>query len=168
MNSRIVRAVFAAGLAGAVLSGCSAPVDEEPVDSGLTWQEAKAAAQETEREIAALVPEEDIVSVEQKETGVLLSCDEESHNWNGFTTVTMVPGVDIDALVKDIEAHYADDPRFESRSWMTPGDTYAVQLMALDTAANYIISEDERGTFRIESGSECFILPEDVYPGGTF
>ena len=168
LTSRLVRAALAAALAGAVLSGCSAPVDEEPVDPDLTWEEAKAAAQETEREIAALIPEDAIVSIEQQETGILLSCDEESHNWNGFTTVSVTPGADVDALAQQLEAHFDSDARFESRSWTTLGETYAVQLMAVDTAENYIISHDERGKLRIESGSECFILPEDVYPGGTF
>ncbi|SJN09850.1 hypothetical protein FM113_07390 [Leucobacter sp. 7(1)] len=45
---------------------------------------------------------------------------------------------------------------------------YELQLVAQDGVENYIIAEGEPGTLRIASGSPCFVLPEDTYPGGTW
>ena len=74
-----------------VLSGCA--TSEQPSEeTGVTWEEAKADAQAMELEIAAMIPADQVVSVVQKPTGVLLSCDQTQHNWNGSSSVTLTPG----------------------------------------------------------------------------
>ncbi len=134
----------------------------------MTLEEAKAEAQAMELEIASLLPAEMVVSVDQKPTGVLLSCDETQHQWAGGSTVYLAPGTDVENLVKDMEAQMAEDDRFDSRNWLGPTGVYNVQLMSVTSAEGYIFSEGEPGTVDINSFSECFTLPEDVYPGGKF
>ena len=151
-----------------LMAGCS-PVKEEPVvDSSLTWEEAKAQSQAMELEIAALVPTESVVSIEQNSKGSLFSCDDDQHRWKGATTVTLAPGTQIEAMVKEMEAHFRSDARFEIRTRLNIADKYDVQLMSPETAENYIFGRDEADTIRIDSGSACFTLPEGVYPGGSF
>jgi len=73
------------GLAGCAGSPGGTPIEppeptatktqEDPMDGELTWQEAKAKAQAKELEIAALIPKDTVVSIDQKTKGVLLSCN---------------------------------------------------------------------------------------------
>ncbi|GAA3585772.1 hypothetical protein GCM10022198_06340 [Klugiella xanthotipulae] len=154
------------------VSGCSGTGRggnvEEGQDMGLTWQEAKADTQKMELEIAGLIPPDKIVSIEQKETGMLFSCSKTEHNWNGATTITVVPGTEIEPIVKDIEEHYLDS-RFDIKTRLNVMGRYEAQLRSPDTAEIYILGEDfVPGTIRIDSGSVCFTLPEGVYPGGDF
>lgn len=134
----------------------------------MTWEEAKADTQAMELEIASLIPAERVISVDQKPTGVLLSCDEIQHQWAGGSTVYLAPDTNVENLVKDMEARMAEDDRFDSRNWIGPTGIYNVQLMSAKSAEGYIFSEGEPGTVDINSFSECFTLPEDVYPGGKF
>ncbi|MGZ0069008.1 hypothetical protein [Microbacterium arborescens] len=60
------------------------------VDPGLTVEEAKRIAQEMELELVAMIPEANIVSVEQNPNGVLLSCDNDrGYQWTGGTNVML-------------------------------------------------------------------------------
>ncbi|GAA3585785.1 hypothetical protein GCM10022198_06360 [Klugiella xanthotipulae] len=165
----MVMVVALVGLLGCSDTGDVGNVGEgKGQDMGLTWQEAKADTQKMELEIADLIPPDKIVSIEQKETGMLLSCSKTEHNWNGGITVTVVPGVEVEPIVKDIEEHYQDS-RFDIKTRLNVVGKYQVQLRSPDTAEIYIITEGfTPDAIRIVSGSVCFTLPEGVYPGGDF
>jgi hypothetical protein len=140
---------------------------DAPVENALTWQEAKARTQAMELEVARLIPDGKVVKIDQGETGILLSCSETQHNWNGATTVTLSKGTEPEPLVKAIEAHYQDS-RFTIETDLDIVGDYRVQLRSPDTAESYIIVKDDPGTIRTASGSACFTLPEGEYPGGDF
>lgn len=183
MTRRLRRTATILIVVGAVLAGCvpgngggggdkndktPSPVETPGVVEGVSWEEAKAQAQAMELEIAGLVPAEVVVGVEQKPTGVLLSCSETEWRWKGATTVTVVAGTEIEPIVRAIEADYAGS-RFDLRTRLNIDGQYEVQLMSPQTAENYIVAEGfEPGQLRISSGSVCFTLPEDVWPGGDF
>ncbi|MET4097405.1 hypothetical protein [Arthrobacter sp. UYCu712] len=134
----------------------------------LTWQEAKAKAQAMELEIAALIPKGTVTSIDQKKTGVLLSCNKTQHNWNGSTTVTVAEGTKIEPIVKDIEAHYRANGTTVSAD-RNVNDNYRIQIDPYAPGESYIVSEGfAPNEIRIASGSACFTLPEGVYPGGDF
>ncbi|WP_449277689.1 hypothetical protein [Leucobacter sp. GX24907] len=134
----------------------------------LTWEEAKAVAQKKELEIADLIPKDLVVSVDQESMGMMLSCDETRHNWNGATTVTLVGGADIESLVKDIEGHYSAVDIEVSAKRSVKGN-YRIQVLPPTEGENYIVVADlEPDRLRIASGSACFTLPEGIYPGGKF
>lgn len=140
---------------------------EEPLITELTWQGAKAHTQAMELEIAALIPNNTIVSIDQKETGMLLSCNSTHHKWKGSTTITVVGGTNIEPIVKGIEAHYRAKGTKVSADTNVDED-YRFQI-DLGGGENYIVAEGlAPNEIRIASGSECFILPEGIYPGGDF
>lgn len=151
-----------------ILTGCAPGAHDRSEENGVTWETAKAEAQAAELEIASMIPAASVVDVVQKPKGVLLSCDDTQHSWNGSTTVTLSAESDAESLIRDLEERMTSDERFESRNWVGPTGAFNVQLMSPNTAANFIVSAADERTIVINSGSECFTLPDDVYPGGTF
>ncbi|WP_411734132.1 hypothetical protein [Paeniglutamicibacter sp.] len=137
------------------------------MESELTWQKAKAQSQAMELEIANLIPEDNVVKIEQKATGILFECGEAQHRWKGSAAVTLSAGTDPEPIVRAIEAHFQDS-RFNLKTGPDIVGDYRVQLRSPDTSENYIIVKDGPGEVRIASGSPCFALPEGVYPGGDF
>lgn len=168
------RAGLLSCVAVVALAGCAAiplpgtPRQEAPLNTDLTWEQAKADAQKKELEIADLVPADLVVKIDQKEKGTLLSCKGGQDNWNGATTVTVASGTDVDAIVKSIEAHY----RAQGTEVFVDTDvdgSYMIQLRLPEPGENYVIGKDiEDNQLRIDSGSACFTLPEDIYRGGAF
>ncbi|WZH35747.1 MAG: hypothetical protein PIR02_13330 [Microbacterium enclense] len=157
------------------LSGCTTPQEpaqqptqEETPVADMTWQDAKAATQATETEIAGRIPADEVASVAQLPEGTLISCGDGGHSWNGSTTVTLRDGVDADEVVRALEPQFAGG-EYDVRTRSNIAGKYEVQLVAPDRTENYIIAEDVTpGTVRISSASPCFTLPDGVYPGGTF
>ncbi|BAJ75782.1 hypothetical protein MTES_2818 [Microbacterium testaceum StLB037] len=142
---------------------------QSPSPSPLTWEEAKASTQATEREIVSLIPAEEVAAVDQLPEGSLLSCNEGGHAWLGGTKVTLVPGVHAEDVVRALETRFTDG-RFDIRTRRNIDGDYEVQLLATSNEReNYIISRYKADdTIDISSASPCFTLPEGVYPGGTF
>ncbi|WP_394247748.1 hypothetical protein [Arthrobacter pityocampae] len=138
------------------------------MEAELTWQEAKARTQAMEREIAALIPEDAVFSIDQKKTGTLLSCNETQHHWAASTTVTVADGTEIEPIVKAIEAHHRESGAKVSVDRNVNG-SYRVQIDLPAPGENYLVSEGfSPNEIRIASGSACFTLPEGIYPGGDF
>lgn len=84
-----------------LLTGCKVNAAEAngAKVNDLTWQDAKRDTQATELEIAALIPKEQVASVDQMQDGTLLSCDKERHQWTSFTTVILAEDADETNLV---------------------------------------------------------------------
>ncbi|GEB18047.1 hypothetical protein [Paenarthrobacter aurescens] len=171
-------------LAGAmVLAGCAGspggtPIEppeptatktqEDPMNGELTWQEAKAKAQAMELEIAALIPQDTVVSIDQKTKGVLLSCNKTQHRWKGSTTITVADGTKIESIVKDVEAHYRANGLKVSVD-MDIDEKLLVQIDPPAPGENYLVGGGVKpNEIWIDSGSPCFTLPEGIYPGGDF
>lgn len=171
----IAAVVLMAGLSGCMPSNqsgdpASATTTEKgaSAESELTWQKAKARTLATQLEIARLIPEDKVVKIHNKKTGTLFACGEAQHNWLGSATVTLTEGTEPEPLVKEIEAHYKDSG-FDIETDIDSAGDYQVQLGSPGTAENYIISAGwDPDTIRIASGSDCFTLPDGVYPGGDF
>ncbi|MET4540618.1 hypothetical protein ABIE37_002405 [Arthrobacter bambusae] len=145
----------------------AAKTQEATMNAELTWQQAKAHTQAMELEIAALIPKNADYSIDQKKKGMLLSCNSTQHKWKGSTTITVVGGTNIEPIVKDIEAHYRAKGTKVSADRNVDED-YRIQI-DLGGGENYIVAEGlAPNEIRIASGSECFILPEGIYPGGDF
>ncbi|QNA91547.1 hypothetical protein G4G29_02180 [Microbacterium sp. Se63.02b] len=155
------------GLCGC--SGAKVPPERNPDRS---WEEVKASTQAMEREVAALVPDKDVVRVDQNEKGGLFSCDETRHRWTGITTLTLVPGVDIESLLKTLEGQIADALHHRGEFTVSHrsdifGD-YALTAQSKTTGEAVLLGQGDEGTIVIDSWSVCFTLPEGTYPGGDF
>lgn len=138
----------------------------------MTWEKAKADAQSMELKIAALVPAEHVLKVDQHRTGSLFRCDESQHQWTGITYVSVTPGTDIERIVKSMEREVAEvfgkgrDAEVTSRRDIV-GD-YVVTARSLTTGEGYLFGKGSDDTIAIDSWSVCFTLPDGVYPGGDF
>ncbi|MFF8818357.1 hypothetical protein ACF07D_10225 [Leucobacter sp. NPDC015123] len=138
------------------------------MDTKLTWQEAKATTQEMEREIADLIPKDVIVDVYQVDTGTLMPCSDGSDRWFGGMTITVAKGTDIEAIVRDIETHYASTNYLTSNRLDFNGN-YNIAVKDPETTIRILVGEGLESThIDLSSASECFVLPEGVYPGGDF
>jgi hypothetical protein len=121
-----------------------------------------------ELEIAALIPKDTVVSIDQKKKGVLLSCNETQHKWKGSTTVMVAEGTEIEPIVKDIEAHYRANGLKVSVD-VDVDEKYLVQIDPPALGENYLVGGGvEPNEIWIDSGSPCCTLPEGIYPGGDF
>ncbi|WEK14902.1 MAG: hypothetical protein P0Y48_06850 [Candidatus Microbacterium phytovorans] len=138
-------------------------------DPDLTLHGAKAIAQEGERDIVALIPDELIISVDQRPTGSLLSCTgQRNYQWAGGTTVTVIPDTDLDAIVDDIaHAYKAKEPWTVTRRTESAG--YPKYLISHPHAASYVVSAwTDPDQVNIYSFSPCFHLPDDMTPHGSY
>ncbi|MBK0421727.1 hypothetical protein JD292_06530 [Leucobacter sp. CSA2] len=143
----------------------------QQVNPGLTWQKAKSDTQETEQQIADLIPKELVESVKQQSVGMLFQCSNGQHQWGGGTIVNLRQDSDFPAAIRTLEKHY-----------QTAGGGYSVKVgddafgylqLTLTTSRDdgeaYLVSTGlEKNQLNIDSRSPCFTLPEGVYPGGDF
>lgn len=73
MKRRHITALVVLGALPAVLAGCVAPGGQEAMDTSLTLEDAKATAMQMEQELADMAPADAVASVDQDQTGVLMS-----------------------------------------------------------------------------------------------
>lgn len=86
-----------------VMVGC-ASVRPEPPLPDMTLEEAKERTMQIEREIAALVPPENVAEITQNQTGYLFSCSmPERYSWMGFLRVTYSERADVAGVVARAE-----------------------------------------------------------------
>jgi hypothetical protein len=164
---RAILGVLSWAVGGVLLAGCGTVSQDR--ENGLTWQEAKRQTQATELEIASMIPEDQVVSLEQPTKGILLSCDSDRHQWAGFTRVALIAGADVDGIVRVLADAFRDRGEYTVKSYTDITDRDKFQLIAQNREETYIVGPGiDRGNIEIDSGSACFTLPEDVYPGGDF
>jgi|LSQX01.1.fsa_nt_gb hypothetical protein len=153
------------------VAGCTnppAPAEHPNTNALLTWQQAKASTQQRAQEIAALVPAAQVVNVESKDTGVLLSCTSTKHSWNGWVIMTVTSDTDVRAVIESIGSHFEGSTFQVATDNDIEGDL-RVQLVAADGEESYLVSQDaDPNLIRISGSSACFTLPDGVYPGGDF
>ena len=162
-----------------VVSGCQSG-EERPVDESLTVEDVKARTQAMELRIADGVPKDLVDRVEQNEFGVLAVCDtsQRLYAWTGVTRVHLVGEFDAAAgdaltkrIVRDLGA-IAEDGYIVGTSAAT--SRLAIEILNQNgefysgstTPTGFEISGQPN--FLIASRSECFRLPEGIYPGQSF
>ncbi|WP_416442735.1 hypothetical protein AB3K78_09600 [Leucobacter sp. HNU] len=139
----------------------------------MTWQDEKAKTQAAMRDIVAQVPQGVVVSVDMAATGILFECNqtgpngEKLHSWTGPTSIAVKPGTDIESIVKSMESHYRES-RFRVDADQNLRGNYRIQVSPPEEGSKYLISQDGPGQIRIAGWSECFQLPDGLYPGGDF
>lgn len=152
-------------VAVAVLSGCGGGNVE--MNPALTWEEAKEGTMLRAAEIAALVPAEQVSSVDQRQTGTLFDCGPTQKSWNSSTLVTLIEGADAEQIVKSIESHYQDRD-FTVKNRLDISGNYDVHLIAPDGVEGYLVGVFGDNEILISYGSSCFTPPDDRYLGGDW
>lgn len=163
-------AVVALGVVALPLSGCYTSERNDDI----THLEAKEEAQEVEMEIAGLFPGDDVVSIEQQELGDIGSCSlrlggrtdpADGYRWSGLTVVRLEDqsGEYLSSVLEDIAEHF--DGTLEPHLYTIDEDSELYDLLTLSGphgsgfAVDYNTADE---AVWISSGSQCFILPEDM------
>ncbi len=158
------------------LSGCSGsyPWDNSKKEvPAVTWQDEKAKTQTAMHDIVAQIPKDVVVQAEVKGTGTLFGCNktgpngEKLHSWTGSATVTVKPGIDIESIVKTVEEHYKNLGYKVSSRFDVLGE-YEAQVKPPNEESSYYVTKGEPDQISVASWSECFQLPDGLYPGGDF
>lgn len=181
MKRRISVVVAVPLLTVALLAGCggnyprgdvtpSEGVDDvNGVNTSLTLEEAKKTATDVEQDIAAIVPTQYVASIEQKETGVLLSCDDErGYQWTGQTRVILQGDPDPAPVVDAITAEYSERQSFSAEVRENAIGEPSASVVG-EYGSGYQVSRSADGTaIEILSFSPCFVLPDGVSPRGDY
>lgn len=151
-----------------VMVGC-ASVRPEPPLPDMTLEEAKERTMQIEREIAALVPPENVAEITQNQTGYLFSCSmPERYSWMGFLRVTYSERADVAGVVARAEEIFSRREGFRFRDEPTLAGEPRLHMIGL-TGESYFVHDNPRGTsLEISSYSPCVPLPEGAWPGSAF
>lgn len=139
----------------------------------MTWQDEKAKTQAMMRDIVAQIPKDVVVSVDVAVTGILFGCNqtgpngEKLHSWTGPTNIAVKPGTDVEPIVKAIESYYREKA-YRITSRLDILGYYEIQMKPSGEKSSYLVSEGNTNQISIDGWSECFQLPEGLYPGGDF
>lgn len=166
-------AVGGALVLAALLSGCGggSPGGEtvNKVDTSPSLEDAKQTAMSVERDLAAFVPAQNVVSTDQKQTGVLLSCEgERAFQWTGDTKVMTQGTVDFGSIVDDIVNAFTSRDGYDARRTTTDDGQPRAHIIG-EYGATYLVEPSVDNTaINILSFSPCFVLPEDMSPRGEY
>lgn len=138
------------------------------IDDTLSLDDAKARAQEVEREIAAAVPEDMLSNIDQRDKGSFLSCSGGGGNqWAGGLEASVVGNPAPEQVIGPITHHFADRADLVVRRREDDGDSL-VDLIGPHGAMWIVRYIRDRGELDVDSFATCIRLPENVWPGGTY
>lgn len=162
MTRRRHTAVTALLLAiAAATTGCS--TGGNAVEDPVTVEDAKAATQQFETEVAATINDEIVDRTEQDETGVLLPCNEENtYQWTGNTRVFLTGPTDEEAMLQQVAE------RFESGTYSTDSGRPETIIFGPGGEAAVVSYREKAVAINIASGSACFRLPDDADPTAEY
>lgn len=139
-----------------------------PSPSSFDWQQAKKDTQALELRIAHQFPTADVQSVDQQAKGTLMQCDADNWQWTGGTKITLAPAANPAALLSSAQTYWESQPGFTVNTTKDQDGDPTLQLNRGEHEG-YVISVWKNPTrLVISSFSNCFKVPDDVYPGGNF
>lgn len=169
MPRRVALAAFVA--CALMTTGCSPSTGDASVNKSLSLDEAKGMAQGMEVALADFVPAAQVSAVQQNPTGVLMSCSEEgAYQWSGQTKVVLNSDGTYDgaAVVNAIARTYDGRDSYRTKTDLTTDGQPRAHVVG-DYGQGYLVALSVDKTFvQILSFSPCFVLPEDVWPGGEY
>ena len=165
MNARMLRPV-ALVLGIVLLAGCA--TRHVDVDESLTVEVAKSEAMSFEDEMVAVMPEDQVVEVRQRDVGPLLSCSPEAHNWNGGTDVDVLDTFDVEGYIDALQLMWSDREGAVVSRDLNLRDEPRLIIQRPDGVSIVVSPWMSMGFIKFTSYSRCFIVPEGVYPGGLW
>ena len=112
-------------------------------------------------------PSDQVISVEQRQEGVLLGCSDDQHQWTGGLEFTLAG----DLSSRDVAERVAgalgskDGWSSEVQDWKDGGPT---AIVSGPQGLTFIGNLDVDRLVTIASASRCFTLSEDESPSGTY
>ena len=168
----VLPAVFVLGLAG-----CSKAEDSWKVDESFTVQQAKAENLAMLDELIGLVPKEAVAEVSKTEEMVLFVCgddmpaektaaDRTIMGLDGFASIYVEPGTDIDQVLRDLRDHYRDSRFAVEEDHSSVTGRYRVQLVDSEHSDHYLIAHSKKRNgpeyIEITATSQCFRVPAEM------
>ncbi|MBZ4485936.1 hypothetical protein LQ938_09855 [Microbacterium sp. cx-55] len=173
MSSR--RAVVAViALASALLlSACTGGKDNVDdaydVDEALSVVDAKQTTQAMELELAALVPQDAIASIDQNDVGVFLGCGpDRAVQWAGHTMVFLQGEVDTAAIVDYAVAKYASNDPYTAVLETAVDGSPSAHVLGPHGSGWLMTPSTDLTQIEILSFSPCFRLPDDIHPSDKY
>jgi len=147
----------------------STPSHSRSASAGaLDWQGAKRDTQALELRIAQQFPSADVQSVDQQATGTLMQCGEDTWQRTGGTTVTLSSSANPASLLGAAQAYWKGQSGFEVNASKDQDGDPTLQFNRGQNEG-YVISVWKNPTqLVISSFSNCFRVPDDVYPRGNY
>ncbi|WP_423923785.1 hypothetical protein ACPEEZ_06045 [Frigoribacterium sp. 2-23] len=135
----------------------------------LDWREAKAETQAKEREIVATLDKQAVAEVEQRDTGVLMSCrGERMYSWAGGTRVTMADSSQAQPAIEKLAARWGSEPSHSIKTRTDLAGHLAITVLPAE-GGSYLAGLIRDGELiQFYCFSRCFELPEGTWPGGSF
>ncbi|MBL3698808.1 hypothetical protein [Leucobacter luti] len=167
----IVTTLGLAVVVGSLFSGCAQSPDQQSGTPPTALDALGAAKSQTQRHALAiarlLAAGREDAEVVQNPDGTLLECGESTLSWNGLTTVQLADGRGAETAVQALAASL-DPAEYDIVADRSALGNSRIQATRRNHAENHIVVVAGPSTIRIASGSECFTLPEDTYPGGAW
>jgi len=139
------------------------------VDTSLNVYDAKKIAQQTESEMAALIPASSVDRIEQKPTGILMSCSAtKTCHWAGETTVYLHDGVDTSQVISSIVKGFSEREGFQSQLETAIDGGPRASIVGPDDSAYIADVWNHGASIEISSFSPCFRLTDDLSPLDKF
>ncbi|MBM3714919.1 MAG: hypothetical protein FJW64_04155 [Actinobacteria bacterium] len=148
-----------------ILSGCLK--EQSAVDNDLTVDEAKQSTQSVEILIADAIPLQFVDSVAQKPKGLFLSCGQGGHSWTGSLRVEIIGNPQAEEVLGPVVAEFAGRDDFSTSMRQAQGDAI-VDVRSGEGGLWIVRYLREDGLVVIHSGSPCFHLPDDIWPGDHY
>jgi len=135
----------------------------------MTLEEAKERTMQIEREIAALVPPENVAEITQNQTGYLFSCSmPERYSWMGFLRVTYSERPDVESVLSKAQTLFTNRDGYRVRDDPTVAGRPRVKISGLAGEVYFVHEKPDGSALEIWSYSPCVPLPEGAWPGSAF
>ncbi|MEX0151199.1 hypothetical protein [Microbacterium sp. LMI1-1-1.1] len=137
------------------------------VDNDLTADEAKQLTQSVEILMADAIPLPFVDNVAQKPKGLFLSCGRGGHSCTGSLRVEIIGNPEAEEVLGPVVAKFAGRDDFCTSTREAQGD--AIVDVRNEEGGLWIVRYLlEDGLVVIHSGSPCFHLPDDIWPGDHY
>lgn len=166
MKLRALGGTALAALVCVLCSGCLPP--GSGVDEDLSLDDAKARAQQVEREIVDTVAPDLLGDVDQRAQGTFLPCSGgEGEHWAGGLTARVLGDPSPERLTGPIAVHFADRDDVTVRLREDHGDSM-VDIIGSHGSMWIVRYSRDRAELDVDSFAPCIYLPDGVWRGDKY
>jgi len=154
-----------------LISGCSMTGPNRtlpPTSTAVRWETAKETTQAEELAIAHQIDPAEVTSVSQNPKGTLMQCDAKTWQWTGHTAVGMKNPANMSAVLASARSYWSSQPGFTVTSEKDTNGSPVLDIARGDHEGYAVGPGSDGKSLWIDSYSDCFTVPDDVYPGGRF
>lgn len=150
---------------GAALTGCTR---DEGGDMHEDWtvDQAKTETMRMERTIEGAFPEGSILSIDQKQNGVLLACADDEYQWTGGIDLQLTPGQDAVKAAEAVASAFGGQDGFTTE--IREGATGPTAVVSGPDGLSFVGGLEGDDLVTVLSSSRCVSLQEGESAFDTF